>query len=182
MVYKMSAVSHSCTAAALPVHHHHHPRHQNRIASMNNNFNDDSKKKKKTLKSSFSSYDEFRRRRRHRGASLLEKNNAVRDDDDLGAWETQNNFEEQPNGIDGMTLWFALGFVFDFMTPSSAECRKIIRAAAEQNRVVLKNVSQWRKLQWEKAAKEHVVLRNAHTPLPGCRGSVSYTHLRAHET
>ena len=84
-----------------------------------------------------------------------------------------NNVEEereQPNGIDGMTLWFALGFVFDFMTPSSAECRKIIRAAAEQNRVVLKNVSQWRKLQWEKAAKEHVVLRNAHTPLPGCRG------------
>jgi hypothetical protein len=69
-----------------------------------------------------------------------------------------------------MTLWFALGFVFDFMTPSSAECRKIIRAAAEQNRVVLKNVSQWRKAQWEKAAKEHVVLRNAHTPLPGCRG------------
>ena len=41
--------------------------------------------------------------------------------------------EQQPVGIDGMTLWFALGFVFDFMTPSSAECRKIIRAAAEQN-------------------------------------------------
>jgi len=78
--------------------------------------------------------------------------------------------EQQPVGIDGMTLWFALGFVFDFMTPSSAECRKIIRAAAEQNRVVLKNVSQWRKAQWEKAAKEHVQLRNAHTPLPGCRG------------
>ena len=96
------------------------------------------------------------------------------DDDDahLSSREDESfeQQQQQPAGIDGMTLWFALGFVFDFMTPSSAECRKIIRAAAEQNRVVLKNVSQWRKAQWEKAAKEHVQLRNAHTPLPGCRG------------
>ena len=168
----MSAVSssHSFTAAALPLN----PRHQNRISSRcarkSTTNNNDSKKK--TLKSASSS-NEFRGRRRQRGASLLEKNNALSDDEQhLGALKTKKDFEEQeqPNGIDGMTLWFALGFVFDFMTPSSAECRKIIRAAAEQNRVVLKNVSQWRKLQWEKAAKEHVVLRNAHTPLPGCRG------------
>ena len=147
---------------------HPHRRISSRCARRGTNNNNDSRK---TLKSSSSS-DEFRRQRRQKGASLLKKNNALSDDDDLGALETKNNTEEQeqPNGIDGMTLWFALGFVFDFMTPSSAECRKIIRAAAEQNRVVLKNVSQWRKLQWEKAAKEHVVLRNAHTPLPGCRG------------
>ena len=181
--YKMrfmgvSSSSHSFTAAALPVRPHHHRRHRisssvcARKSTANNNNNNDSRKKT-TLKSLTTSTNEFRRRRRHGGASRLEKNfNALRDDDDLGALEDKNNFEEgeQPNGIDGMTLWFALGFVFDFMTPSSAECRKIIRAAAEQNRVVLKNVSQWRKLQWEKAAKEHVVLRNAHTPLPGCRG------------
>ena len=100
-----------------------------------------------------------------------EKNDDDDDDDDDDAHESfEQKEQQQPVGIDGMTLWFALGFVFDFMTPSSAECRKIIRAAAEQNRVVLKNVSQWRKAQWEKAAKEHVQLRNAHTPLPGCRG------------
>ena len=176
----VSSSQNSFTAAALPVHH---PHRRHRISSRcarksttNNNNDDDSRKKTTNLKSSTSTLNEFRRRRRHsRGASRLEKNNALRsEDDDLGALEdTKNTFEEereQPNGIDGMTLWFALGFVFDFMTPSSAECRKIIRAAAEQNRVVLKNVSQWRKLQWEKAAKEHVVLRNAHTPLPGCRG------------
>ena len=99
-----------------------------------------------------------------------EKNDDDDDDDDDAHESFEQKEQQQPVGIDGMTLWFALGFVFDFMTPSSAECRKIIRAAAEQNRVVLKNVSQWRKAQWEKAAKEHVQLRNAHTPLPGCRG------------
>jgi len=176
----VSSSSHSFTAAALPLQPHRRHRISSRCArksTTNNNDDDDSRKTTTNLKSSTSTLNEFRRRRRHsRGASRLEKNNALRsdDDDDLGALEdTKNTFEEereQPNGIDGMTLWFALGFVFDFMTPSSAECRKIIRAAAEQNRVVLKNVSQWRKLQWEKAAKEHVVLRNAHTPLPGCRG------------
>ena len=172
IVYKMSAgvSSHSFTAAALPLNPHHQNRISSRCARNSTNNNNYSKK---TLKSSSSS-NEFRRQRRQRGALLLKKNSALSDDEQhLGALETKKDTEEQqeqPNGIDGMTLWFALGFVFDFMTPSSPECRKIIRAAAEQNRVVLKNVSQWRKLQWEKAAKEHVVLRNAHTPLPGCRG------------
>ena len=128
----VSSSQNSFTAAALPLH----PHRQNRIASRcaRKSTTNNNNSKKKTLKS-LTSTNEFQRRRRHRDASLLKKNNALSDDNDLGALETKNNFEEreQPNGIDGMTLWFALGFVFDFMTPSSAECRKIIRAAADLN-------------------------------------------------
>ena len=98
------------------------------------------------------------------------------DDDGYGGVEMNDlDYErqtemKQPKGFDGQDVWYALGFVFDFMTPSSQECKKIIRASAEQNRVVLKNISQWRKPQWEKAAQEYVKFKNQHTPLPGCRG------------
>ena len=74
-------------------------------------------------------------------------------------------------GWDPAEMHKLTGMVWSFTTPSSTDGRKIVKYSCEQAGVKLKGASNWRKEDWENAAKEAgVTFLDTYSSLSGMRG------------
>uniref|UniRef100_A0A7S0KGD0 Uncharacterized protein n=1 Tax=Ostreococcus mediterraneus TaxID=1486918 RepID=A0A7S0KGD0_9CHLO len=66
-----------------------------------------------------------------------------------------------------LEVWENLGVVWDFVAPSSAEGRVVVKEAYAASGNKLRGISGWRKAMWEEAAaKAPITFVSSHTPLP----------------